>query len=162
MSVRLVTVSCLCAVALAALTACSSDGDAGKAVVPSAEATATDPACPASTRCYEFTDDSEGWPEISDDQHFAGHDVYLKGSYRVGVREPGSWSMPAPLRISDLSNDYGVLVVNGQMVAAASVATLGLVCPPTTRTQPSDNDVAARPSTATGNDGPGLKPLVPA
>jgi hypothetical protein len=43
------------------------------------------------------------------------------------------------------------------MVAAASVATPGLDCPPTRRTQPSGNDVAARPSTAAGSDGPGVK-----
>jgi hypothetical protein len=110
MAVRLLTASCLCAIALAVLTACSGDGGSSAPVGPSAEATATDPACPVHTRCYDFTDDSEGWPEVSDDQHFAGHDVYLKGSYRVGVREPGSWSLTAPLRISDLSPDDGVLV----------------------------------------------------
>jgi hypothetical protein len=110
MSVRLVTATCLCAVALVALAACSGDGDAGGATVPSAEATATDPACPAHSRCYDFTKDAEGWPEVSDDQHFAAHDVYLKGSYRVGVREPGSWSMPAPVKLTDLSPGYGVQV----------------------------------------------------
>jgi hypothetical protein len=110
MSVRLVTASCLCAIALVALTACSSDGDDGEATVPSAEATATEPACPAHSRCYDFTKDAEGWPEVSDDQHFAGHDVYSKGSYRVGVREPGSWSMTAPLELSELSPGYGVQV----------------------------------------------------
>lgn len=111
MSVRFVTASCLAVVLLVALTACSGDDGSGAAVGgPSAEATATDPACAADARCYDFTDDSDGWPEISDDEHFAGHDVYLDGSYRVGAREPGSWSMPAPLRIRDLSPGYGVQV----------------------------------------------------
>jgi hypothetical protein len=108
--VRFVTSTCLLAVAVAALTACSAGGDAGDGAEPGSGNAATDPACPTSSRCYDFTDDSQGWPEVSDDQHFAGHDVYLEGSYRVGVREPGSWSMPAPLRIRDLSPGYGVKI----------------------------------------------------
>src|ERR1700759_4297687 len=106
MSVRFASASCLAALALVALTACSGQDEAAGGPAPSLEPTATDPPCPAQSRCYDFTQDSQGWPEVSDDQHFAGHDVYLDGSYRVGAREPGSWSMAAPMRISDLSPGY--------------------------------------------------------
>ena len=109
MAARLLAASCLLTAALAALTACSGAGSSAKGTAgPSAEAASTAAACPQGDRCYDFTDDSEGWPEVSDDQHFAGHDVYLDGSYRVGARQSGSWSMPAPFRLSDLSPDYGV------------------------------------------------------
>src|SRR6201995_5249132 len=100
MAARLLAASCLLAAALAALTACSGAGSSAKGTAgPSAETASTASACPDGDRCYDFTDDSEGWPEVSDDQHFAGHDVYLDGSYRVGAREPGSWSRGAPMRI---------------------------------------------------------------
>ena len=47
---------------------------------------------------------------MNDDNHFAGHDPYLDGSYRLGARESGSWSLTAPMKLSDVSSDYSVQV----------------------------------------------------
>ncbi len=113
MSVRHLVVACGLALAAAAVAACGSDSaDAGPGadVQPSDEASKTEPACPATAQCFDFTEDSEGWPEVNDDRHFAGRDTYLDGTYRIGARESGSWSLTAPVAASDLADDYGVQV----------------------------------------------------
>lgn len=124
MSARLVVVRCVLVLALAALAACGGGSGAGDpATSPSQDPEATELPCPGKARCFEFTNDSDGWPEVNDDQHFAGRDAYLDGSYRIGARESGSWSLRAPLRVGDLSQDYGVQIETD--------ATLGQQFPPT-------------------------------
>jgi hypothetical protein len=93
------------------LVACGggADDDA-PGVRPSKDASASESACPAKDRCYDFSDDAEGWPVVNDAQHFAGRDPYLHGSYRIGARESGSWSLSAPVRVSELADDYGVRI----------------------------------------------------
>ena len=68
------------------------------------------PKCAPDARCYDFATSSDGWPDINDDNHFAGRDPYLDGSYRLGARQSGSWSLTAPLKVSDLSSDYAVQI----------------------------------------------------
>ena len=88
-------------VGAAVVSACSGSGGS-KAVdpgQPSEQGTTTAPApkCAADARCYGFATSSDGWPEVNDDAHFAGHDPYLDGSYRLVARQTGSWSLTAPL-----------------------------------------------------------------
>jgi hypothetical protein len=113
MSARLVRAWCVLAIVLASVAACGGADEpslgAGQ-VSPSKDPTASQIPCPDTARCYDFSADSQGWPDVNDDQHFAGRDPYLDGSYRIVAREPGSWVLAAPLRISDLAQDYGVQV----------------------------------------------------
>ena len=124
MSVRLAAVASAFVIAAATLAGCGSDStdDPGSEERPTDDASQAAPECPEGARCFDFTEDSEGWPEISDDEHFAGRDAYLDGTYRVGARQPGSWTMTAPVQVSALADDYGVQVDTD--------ATLGQAFPP--------------------------------
>ena len=113
MSARLVRAWFVLAIALASVAACGGAGEPSLGtgqVSASNDPTATQAPCPGTARCYDFTEDSQGWPDVSDDQHFAGRDPYLGGSYRIVARQPGSWVLAAPLRTSDLAPDYGVQI----------------------------------------------------
>src|SRR4051794_36179088 len=107
MSVRHLVVACGLALAAVTVAACGSDSaDAGPGadIQPSDEASKTEPACPTTAHCFDFTEDADGWPEVNDDSHFAGRDTYLDGTYRIGARESGSWSLTAPVAASDLAD----------------------------------------------------------
>ena len=111
MSARLARACCVLAIALASVAACGgSDKTSLGAGQPTGHPSATPSACPPGAQCYDFTTDSQGWPDVNDDQHFAGRDPYLDGSYRVVARQPGSWVLTAPLLVRPLSPDDAVQV----------------------------------------------------
>jgi hypothetical protein len=113
MTVRVAMATCVL-VLVGTVSGCggSAGADAADSSKPSDLETTTAPApkCAANARCYSFATSSEGWPDVNDNDHFASRDPYLDGSYRLGARETGSWSLAAPLKVSDLSSDYAVQV----------------------------------------------------
>jgi hypothetical protein len=113
MTVRLAMATCV--LVLAGVASACGGSEGSEAVVPSRPSDqgttpAPTPKCATNARCYSFATSPEGWPDVNDSDHFAGRDPYLDGSYRIGARETGSWSLTAPLKISDLSSDYAVQI----------------------------------------------------
>ncbi len=113
MTLRMTVVACVL-VLLGAASGCGgtdSSGEAGPDGPSGVASTAPPPPkCASDARCYDFSTSSDGWPNVNDDNHFAGRDPYLDGTYRLGARQSGSWSLPAPVKVSDLSSDYAVQI----------------------------------------------------
>ena len=107
----------LAALALVVLSACGS-GSGGAAATKkdpsksttSAPPSASGPACPSGAKCFDFADKSSGWPETNEADHFANQDPYLGGSYRIGGRASGTWNITAPVKVTELADDYGVQI----------------------------------------------------
>jgi hypothetical protein len=113
MTVRVAMATCVLVLAGVASACGGSEGSEAVAPgKPSDQGTtaAPTPKCATNARCYSFATSDEGWPDVNDDNHFAGRDPYLDGSYRIGARETGSWSLTAPVKISDISSDYAVQI----------------------------------------------------
>jgi hypothetical protein len=112
MTVRVAVATCV--LVLAAASACAGpvgSGEAGPDKPSGGGSTAPPPPkCAPDARCYDFATSADGWPDVNDDAHFAGRDPYLDGTYRLVARQTGSWSLTAPLAVSDLSQDWGVQV----------------------------------------------------
>ena len=113
MTARMTLVTCVL-VLVGAVAGCGgsdASGDAGPIEPSGQETTASPPPkCATDARCFDFATSADGWPNVNDDNHFAGRDPYLDGSYRLGARQSGSWSLAAPLKVSDLSSDYAVQI----------------------------------------------------
>src|ERR1700712_1990883 len=114
MTVRVAVATSVLVLVCAAVSACGGSGGPAASTPgqPSGHGTtpAPSPECATDARCYDFSTSSDGWPDVNDDGHFAGRDPYLDGSYRLVARQTGSWSLTAPVRVSELSADYAVQV----------------------------------------------------
>jgi hypothetical protein len=105
--------ACLLAVVGAGvLSACGGDAGGGTPVAGASSVTPTPspPPCAQTSRCYSFAEGTEGWPDVNDDAHYANHDAYLDGTFRVGARESGTYILTAPIAASALAKDYGVRI----------------------------------------------------
>jgi hypothetical protein len=98
--------------------------------VPSSTA-ATTSGCPATAdKCDDFSSTSTGWPVTNTANYYANYDNYLGGTYRIGERHDATISEDAPIKATDVSNNYSVQI-DADVIAgtgAPATAAAGFVC----------------------------------
>lgn len=86
----------------------SKSDEASAAAEPSATSGSTP--CPEEAKCFDFSEAGSGFAEVNEPAYFAKQDSYLEGSFRMTSRQAGTWNAPAPVKVTDLANDYGVSI----------------------------------------------------
>jgi hypothetical protein len=118
MSVRRHAAACLAALLVLALAGCRSSeesaNDDAKAASDKASSkpspSASQAPCAEDAKCFDFARSGSGWTESDEAGYYAKQDDYLDGSFRMTAREAGTWHAAAPVKVTDLANDYGVRI----------------------------------------------------
>ncbi len=121
MSVRRRAAACLFALLALSVAGCGSsenasdDGAKGAKgasdkAASSTPSPAADSGCPEDAKCFDFSESGSGWAEADEAGYFAKQDAYLDGTFRMTAREAGTWNAAAPVKVTDLANDYGVTI----------------------------------------------------